>query len=368
MNKVVIHVMGMDSSKYGGIERFNVALSRSLAEKDIHSVFVYESAPANKSYIVDIRQANGEIVVLNARQHPIRFCLGFVKLIKQYCPELVHAHFTKARFYAIPIAYMLGVRRLFFTIHSMMEPLAEIKPLTRLWYRWANKKSKVIAVSDNIATVYRDNWPRSVVRRIYMGVAQDICNKEISRKRLKVPQGQMMLLTVANFNFIKGLDILCEAVKLLKKQDKWIGDACLYIVGQPESDIQELQKLIDELGVLGSVRMMGISNEVGCYMSAADVYVQSSRSEGLPLALMEATSYSLPIVGTKVGGIPEIVRDGYNGFLVDSENSRELSEALFKLMKDGDLRSKFGNHSGIVFRESFSIDRGVDQTMAYYNC
>lgn len=364
-DKVVLQVMGMDSSKYGGIERFNVELAKNLRAKGFKGVFVYEEEPANHAFVDDLEAAGGEIVILNSRKSKLRFCKGFVKLMKQYRPVLVHAHFTKARFYAIPIAYFMGVRKLFVTIHSTMVPKREIKPHTRLWCWWANKVSKVVAVSENIRTVYKENWPDAEVKRIYLGVERIKGDRGESREKLGIGNGQTMLLTVSNFNRIKGLDVLSKAVKILKDSGM-MHDACLYIVGQPEADKAELTTLVGELGIDECVKMEGISNEVPTYLMAADIYVQPSRSEGIGLALMEAASAALPLVGTKVGGIPEIVRDGMNGLVVDSENPEMLAEAIAKLLQDEDLRKRLAANSLKVYQEDFSVASGVRETVSYY--
>lgn len=364
--KYIIHVMGMPSSKYGGIERFNVALSQALLDKGLRSVFVYESYPESNKFVEDLQKSHAELFVTDSRNHPIRFCKDFIQLVKKYHPTIVHAHFTKARFYAIPLAKVMGVERLFFTIHSRMEPLTRIKPLTRMWYKQGNKMAKVIAVSEDIAAMYRSNWPDAQVKRIYLGVDQMHCEKADCRHVLGIPSNQIMILTVANFNHIKGLDVLVRAAALLKDQNRWDENACLYIVGQPEQDKLELGKLVDFLGVGDVVKMIGISNEVPKYLASSDLYVQSSRSEGLPLALMEAASFSLPMIGSNVGGIPEIVKDGCDGFLVDTEDEKQLAEALAKLICNSDLRKKYGENSLKIYHGNFSLASGVDQTLLYY--
>lgn len=112
--------------------------------------------------------------------------------------------------------------------------------------------------------------------------------------------------------------------------------------------------------------MIGVSNEVPAYMRSADIYIQPSRSEGIGLALMEAASASLPLVGTKVGGIPEVVRDGDNGILVESENAEMLAEAISKLLCDTELRQRLGANSLKIYKETFSVESGVRQTVDYY--
>ena len=364
-NKVVLHVMGMDSSKYGGIERFNVQLAKLLSEKGYKSVFVYETEPVSTAYVEDLEAANGVIVVMNSREHPLRFCHDFAKLLSKYRPVVVHAHFTKARFYAIPVAFAKGVRKLFFTVHSMMLPKSQIKPHTRLWFRFANKVSKVIAVSNNICSVYQSNWPKAKVERIYLGVDSISGDRVESRAKLGILEGQKMLLTVANFNQIKGLDVLCKAVFILRNKGV-MNDACLYIVGQPDADMNELGKLIEKLGVGEDIRMVGITNNVPDYLLSADVYIQASRKEGIGLALMEAASAALPLIGTKVGGIPEVVQDGKNGILVEPDNAEMLAGAIERLLQNVELRQQFGRNSLNVYEKSFSLENGVKQTFEYY--
>ena len=358
--------MGMDSTKYGGLERFNVALSNKLEENGIRSVFIYESYPESQGFVDDLTKTSASLLVSNSRKHPLKFCIDFIKTIIEYRPVIVHAHFTKARFYAIPLAWLLGVKRLFFTIHSGMDPKCQIKPWTRTWFGLANKIARVIVVSDSIASVYTTNWPDAQVKRIYLGVSSPCADRDESRKHLGIPDRMLMLLTVANFNHIKGLDILVKAVALLVEQGRWDQDACLFIVGQPEQDMKELKKMIDEMGIEDVVKMQGISNEVACYMAAADFYIQPSRSEGIGLALMEAASYSLPLIGSRVGGIPEVVKDGENGFLVQPEDEVQLAERVYDLMQDSHMRKRFGEKSFTVFEESFSIQCGVRETFEYY--
>lgn len=365
-NRYILHVMGMDSTKYGGIERFNIALSQALLDRGYHSIFIYESFPESDSFVKDLQRNHAQIVVSNARKHPLRFCIDLVKIIQHYRPVLIHAHFTKARFYAIPIARVLGVKKLFFTIHSEMDRKEQIKPITRLWYGYANRIANVIAVSENIVSVYHSNWPSASVRRIYLGVDSVTATRIKSREALGIPETQFMVLTVANFSQIKGLDILVKAVSGLKNSGVWDDHARLYIVGQPDDDISDLEPLVISLGIEKEVLMVGISDKVAQYMAAADLYIQPSRSEGLPLALMEAASCSLPLIGSYVGGIPEIIFDGQNGFLVAPENEAQLMKAIESIVRNPELRIKFGTNSRHLYEDRFNLEKGINQTIGYF--
>ena len=363
--QTILHLMGMDSSKYGGIERFNVELSRQLAEKGYHSVFVYESIPAVEQFAIDLRSTGAEIVVLNSRSNPLRFCRQLWALFHQYDFCMMHAHFTKARFYAVPLAHVYGIRNIVYTFHSTVQPLCEIKWHTRLWYRICNRLCRIVAVSKNIEFMAHSNWPEANVKNIYLGVQSVVGEKLICRRHLQIPQNAIMVMCTANFNHIKGLDVLVNAIKHMASMQS-LNNILFYIVGQPQKDKEELQQLIDDADVADHVRLIGISNDIPAYLNAADIYVQPSRNEGLPLALMEACSAGLPIVASRVGGIPEVAIDGENTILFTSENSKEFAMALMRLANDQSLQERMGEKSKQIYNEKFSMKQNVAKLIEYY--
>lgn len=366
-NKYVLSVMGMECSKYGGLEHFNVLLSRALFHLGYQCIFVYESFPANHCFVNDLYESNAKVVVSDSRHHPIRFCIDYIKLLRKYHPTIVHAHFTKARFYAIPIARFFGIKKLYFTIHSSMDSLDSINPWTRIWYRFANRCAKVITVSDQIASTYLSNWPGATVKRIYLGVIDPVYKRSSSRLSLGISEECTMLLTIANFNYIKGLDVLISAIARLKENGDWKGSDKLFIVGQPKPDLDELKVLIHTLDVDNEIVLVGISDRAAEYLASADIYIQPSRSEGIGLSLMEAASYSLPLIGSNVGGIPEVVRDGENGLLVPPGDDLQLMKAISDMKCDYGMRRRMGYSSFITYQKTFTIEAGIKQTLDYYN-
>lgn len=364
-SKNILHLMGMESSKYGGIERFNVELSRQLAEKDYHSVFVYEEEPEVKQFVEDMKATGAEIVIINSRHHVLRFCKEFWKLLRQYNFCMMHAHFTKARFYAVPLAILYGIKNIVYTLHSTIEHLSKIKLHTRLWYKVFNKYCRIVAVSKDIENVSKQNWPNATIRNLYLGINPCVADREISRKNLGITKEQIMVMCTANFNHIKGLDVLVKAVDRLNKDTK-LENVVFYIVGQTEKDKQELQVMIDSLHLTQYFHLEGISNAVPLYLNAADIYVQPSRNEGLPLALMEACSVGLPIVASRIGGIPEVAIEGENALLFDVENDVDCANAMNRLLANNEIREKFGARSFEIYQEEFMISNNVSKLIDYY--
>lgn len=363
--KNILHLMGMDSTKYGGIERFNVALSRQLTDRGYHSVFVYESMPAVPQFVDDLTATGAEMVIIKSRGNMLGFCKRFRQLLRQYNFCLMHAHFTKARFYAIPLALLHGLRNIVYTFHSRISLKQEIKFHTRLWYNIFNRCCRIVAVSKEIEQIALQNWPKTYVKNIYLGIEPCMTDREQARRELGIAKGTLMVMCTANFNHVKGLDVLVNAVARLK-QSIDLSKVAFYIVGQPDKDKIELQELIEELHVAPYIHLEGISNNIPTYLSAADVYIQPSRSEGLPISLMEACSAGLPIVASRVGGIPEVAVEGENAILFEPENIDACASALGKMLTDSALRLQMGAKSKQIYVDKFQLSNNVNKLIEYY--
>ena len=365
MSRMVLHLMGMDCSKYGSFERFNVELSATLASRGYRSVFVYEEEPVVKKYVTDLKATGAKIVIINSRKNVLLFCYLLLKLLCKYDFCLMHAHFTKARFYAIPLAWFVGLRNIVYTLHSEMPTLSEIKIHTRLWYKWANTKCRIITVSQQIQSVVLQNWPNAKVNCCYMGVRPIKGDKYQMREELCLPHEKVIIQCTANFNFIKGLDLIIEAAKVLKANQR-LDNLLFVIIGQPEKDKEEMMKWVEDNNLSSYFRLEGIKNNVAAYLCAADIYIQPSRSEGVPLSIMEATSIGLPIIAAKVGGIPEVAVEGKNALLFEKEDYKALAEYIESLVKDSSIRTDLGNNSWRIYEEKFNVKTNVDRLIDYY--
>lgn len=364
-NRNILHLMGMDSTKYGGIERFNVELSRQLAERGYHSVFVYEKWPDVDQFVVDLQATGADIVEIRSRGNALGFCKQFWKMLHQYEFCMMHAHFTKARFYAIPIALLYGIKNIVYTFHSTIEPLSDIKWHTRVWYHIFNKYSRIVAVSKDIEIVARKNWPNTTIKNIYLGIKPIQVDREAARRDLHLSNDVLMVMCTANYNHIKGLDVLVNAVNRLK-QNNYLNKIVFYVVGQTDQDKVELQQMIDNYKLTDYFRLVGISNCIPKYLCAADIYIQPSRHEGLPLALMEACSAGLPIVASRIGGIPEVAVEGVNALLFEVENVEECADTILKMINDHSICSLYGKNSKSVYSANFQLSNNVKKLFEYY--
>ncbi len=136
------------------------------------------------------------------------------------------------------------------------------------------------------------------------------------------------------------------------------------IVGEGELE-GKLKREINHLGLQGRVNLLGFQEDMASIYSALDLFVLSSYLEGLCTSLLEAMFYGVPIVATHTGGIPEIVEDGFNGWLVPPRDPQAMAKAIVSLLKDRELAQKFSAQGKIVVRK-FGIEETVRRTEEVY--
>ncbi|AFZ32438.1 glycosyl transferase group 1 [Gloeocapsa sp. PCC 7428] len=153
--------------------------------------------------------------------------------------------------------------------------------------------------------------------------------------------------SVGRLDAMKGYDVLLQAIALVDK-------VRLVIIGEG-GERTALEKLAIDLQIGDRVKFIGWLDNPRPYLSKFDIYVQPSRSEGFPLAIVEAMLASLPVVATRVGSVAEAVIDGETGFLVNKNDVAGLAAALCRLRNNGELRWKFGQKGRAIAQASFTV-------------
>jgi glycosyltransferase involved in cell wall biosynthesis len=103
-----------------------------------------------------------------------------------------------------------------------------------------------------------------------------------------------------------------------------------------------IEALVDQLALKSHVTFLGVRKDVGRLLQAADAFLLTSISEGIPLTVIEAMAVGLPVVSTRVGGVPEVVQHGQSGFLADAGDDQTLSARILELAANPELRSSLG--------------------------
>jgi len=181
------------------------------------------------------------------------------------------------------------------------------------------------------------------------------------REQLGIPGDATVVYHASNFRDLKDTGIFLEIAERDKDDSKplyfvMVGD------GPDKAKIEEAseQKYSDRF------RFVGKQDNVVPYLCASDIAALPSKRESFGLALLEAMSCGLPVVGSRVGGIPEVFEDGRNGYLFDQGNSEQFYGQLRKIADDPSLQSRFGEESKKLVNERFSLDGIVDQYEKVY--
>ncbi len=227
------------------------------------------------------------------------------------------------------------------------------------WLWWFKKFEAIIAVSEAVRGSLIKNYfldPKKVFT-VYNGIEVE---RFVNRKSQIA--NRKTILYLGRLDKDKGLSLLLRAVANFQLP---ITDYQLHLVGDgPQRE--ELNAEIKQLEIEDRVKLVGQVpyDETPKYYQAADVFVLPSEAlEGLPMAVIEAMAAGLPVVASRIGGIPEAVIDGETGRLVEPGNVEELSQALQKLLTDDDLRLEMGRNAHQVAKEKFSQNKMVEETL-----
>ncbi len=180
-----------------------------------------------------------------------------------------------------------------------------------------------------------------------------------ARRKLDLPVHGKILLSVGNLVPVKGLDVLIEA---FGKCQQAAGDVRLYCVGGG-SESRRLQAMVRDMRLTEEVFFPGRRPhpEVSLWMNACDLFVMSSRNEGWPSVLSEVLACGKPVVGTRVGGVPEIINEESLGELVDPDNPEALADAI-----DRNLQRRFDADAICEYAQQFDWSRIVPRVLEVY--
>lgn len=194
----------------------------------------------------------------------------------------------------------------------------------------------------------------------------DVPSRDQARLKLEINQADKVVLHVSTLGSVKGVTYLIEAMAhLIQTEPK----ARLILVGDgPER--AKLELLVSDLHLSEFVTFAGRiqNNEVPIYMAASNVFVLPSLSEGIPIVILEAMAAGLPIVATNVGGIPSLVEEGKNGFLIDPQNAEQIANKVSLVLADPALSDRMViNNKGKAQQYTWAslVDRLED---VYLNC
>jgi len=372
MTKTMLYIIGITPNKIGGTERFARELALQMVESDWNLVLCFETVPAER-----VRQyfdtAKVTFEVIGEQCLPgIKQCSQLIKLILRYRPTVLVYAFNGVLSFIPWIAAFLGVRTIVYNDNSS-RPFQTARTSTRAWKRALGRLitfplDGVICVSDFVSQcVCKEGWVRQdKVHTIYNGV--DIHRGKPGgatqtrairfRKMFAIADDRKIVLKVSWLVPEKGIDTFLYAARLVVASEP---RAHFVIVGAgPFSE--KYRKLSHELGIEPNVTWTGAlvdPIEEGAFPAASVACQLSTWQEAFGFTIVEAMSCGVPVIATRTGGIPEIVRDGANGFLVPVNDPTSTSERILRLLGDDSLRTKMGEVARSDVEQVFDVRETV---------
>jgi len=299
--------------------------------------------------------------------------LKLIGLIQHGRYDLVHAHTCKAGFLGRLAARHCGVPSVLYSPHG-----------TILQGYFGKTKTALFTTLDRVAARYTDRiicltqheiqqcLDAGIGRRhqygfVYNGV--DLAaygarkrDRSAARVALGLADDDRVCVTVGRLVPVKGHRFLLEAVA---RAQAAVPGLKLLCAGEGPED-KELLRLADRLGLGQHIRFLGFRNDIAEILSACDVFVLPSLNEGLGLVLLEAMASGLPIVATRVGGVPEVVHEKVTGLLVPPRAAGALCDAVVSLFQRPEQMAQMGAKALARVQERFSIEAAVDKLERIY--
>jgi glycosyltransferase involved in cell wall biosynthesis len=309
------------------------------------------------------------IVALNRQPgfHPT-LALRIRQIASDCHASLIHCHHYSPFVYGSLATLIRPRLRMVFTEHGRASdgpPSPKRQLVNPILGRLPNA---TVAVSSALReTMIAEGFPSRWVDVLHNGIdpgpPPTTVDRPALRRRFGLHEHGVVVGTIARLDSVKDLGTLIAAAALVRKIHP---DLTLAIVGDgPERS--NLEHTAHRLGMADAVRFFGQRRDARTFLSAFDVYVNSSISEGISLTILEAMAAGLAVVATRVGGTPEVVRDGETGLLVPARSPAAVADAVKRLIDNAVWRGELGAAGRRTVEERFTIDRMVDRYAEIYS-
>lgn len=363
-------------SEWGGAQRYIYDLATNL-KNDFDVVVAF----GEKKELFDrLEKEKIRTIPLSYLKREISFIDDFLafkellKIISQEKPDIIHLNSSKAGILGSLTAKLLGVKKIIYTAHGWVfnEPLPW---RLKSFYFWAEKisaswKDKIICVSEydrRIAIEKNFCHPEKLIF-IHNGIDLNKINF-LSREEAKnhllsniyQPSNNTKIIgTIANLYKTKGVEYLIEAAKIINNSD------FIFIVIGEGDERKKLEKLIKNYGLEKNFFLVGNIPDAHKYFKAVDLFVLPSVKEGFPYTILEAMAAQVPIIATKVGGIPEMIENNKTGILVKAKDSQGLAEKIIAFFKNKIPDQNYSLKAYEKLRGKFALEKMIKETEEAY--
>jgi glycosyltransferase involved in cell wall biosynthesis len=359
-------------------------LTAGLAERGYDTTLVAGTLTYGEQSMAHVAQARGVTIEPLEELHreisvlrDVKAVIRLARLIRRERPTILHTHTAKAGAVGRAAALLAGDARPRIIVHTFHGHVLRgyfSRPVTfgfRTLEHWLAKvTTALIAVSPEVRDdlVQLGVAPREkfVVVRLGVELAERVTGAEdaraATRRALGVPDDAFVVGWIGRMTAVKRTTDVLRAFRGLL--DRGV-DAYLCLVGDgPERS--RLERTAHELGIVTRCLFVGYQDDVARFYDAIDVLLLPSANEGTPVSVIEALAAEKPAVATRVGGVPDIVRDGIDGYLTEPGGTDALADRLAELARDPHRRSEMGRVGRARVLDRYAVERLVDDVDRLY--
>lgn len=366
-------------SNWGGAQKYVFDIAKSLPKYEFDVSVLLGGDGELKS---KLDAAGIKTIMLRNSQRDIDVKKEFgllselIKIFKKEKPDVVHLNSSKMGFVGALAGRMAGIKRIIFTGHGWAFN-EDRNFISKIFFRILHictilLSHKSIAVSE--ITKRQIWWPfnkkmivvRNGVREIDFKdkiSAQESLSIKVLKKNPDYEaifnKNPLWIGTISELHKNKGLKYAIEAISKLKEH------VIFMIIGEGE-ERKNLEDLIKKLKVSEKVFLLGRIENASSYLKAFGILTMTSITEALPYFLLEAGAGGLPVIASKVGGIPEIIDHEKTGILVPRKNSEKIKDTLEDLIKNTGRRKMLGDNLKEKIDREFTLQNMIDQTIKIY--
>ena len=342
----LLTVMGLDREIYDVVLVHGLSIESNMAEDEFRAV---------EKSLMDVEKEGVRVITIPSlvrRIHlfyDLRAFFALIKILRNERPDIVHTHTSKAGILGRWAAFFVRVPVIIHTPHGHV-----------FWGYFGKLKTRIFILLEKISALVTDRLvmlteqekidhlhfhiaPENKFSVVHSGINLDeFSNTSVDpaamKRRLGIPEDNLIVGTVGRLTSIKGHRYLIEAARKIAGSRP---DTTFVILGDGEL-LDELKNMVTRSDIEENIMFLGWRSDVAEVMSTFDIFALPSLNEGMGRVLVEAMALGRPIVASNIGGIPDLVVDCENGYLVSVGDVESLAARIRKLLDDPEKREEMG--------------------------
>ncbi len=354
-----------DAPYEGGAERYLQLLARGIEHHGFNPVLITAGGGGLERLRGEMRREGFD--VFDAPFDPIRnpaTAYSMMRLFGAIEPSILHINlpgpFNAAYSLLAPIARLAGVGHIVTTEHLPMVPsFAKSRLLKGFSTKFVD--AAITVSRDNVDHLMRQHGiPADKIRVVYNGIPDPRGTMKVDvRGEHDIPVDSILVAVIGSLERRKGQATLFGAMRRMPRE------VHLLVIGEgPEED--DYRETVTRYGLERSVHFLGHRDDVPGILEGIDLLAVPSTLEATPYVILEAMAAGLPVVASAIYGIPELVKEGETGLLVEPENEAMMAEALGRIIARGELAARFGRAARERYEELFTLERSARETAVVY--